>query len=140
APIEPRSRIFKRLETSRRTLPEFPLATGDHRFLPRATPPSEPRMESVLARRAELIAERYAPAYVVVDAASDVLHFSGRTGRYLDPAGGAASLNLLSLVKADLRLGLRSALARAAKQNEPVQVSDVSMQLNGHSASVEIVV
>ena len=54
------------------------------------------------------MAERYAPAYVVVDDAYDVLHFSGRTGRYIDPATGAASLNLLNLVHRDLRLDLRA--------------------------------
>ena len=43
------------------------------------------------------IAAGYAPAYVVVDAADDVVLFSPGTGRFLDPAG-APTLHLPSLV------------------------------------------
>jgi two-component system CheB/CheR fusion protein len=48
--------------------------------------------------------ERYAPAYMIVDESHEVLHFSGRTGRFLDPPTGIASLNVLNLVHRDLRM------------------------------------
>ena len=50
-----------------------------------------------LKTQAERIATGYAPAYVVVDEADDVVLFSQTTGRFLDPAG-AATLHLPSLV------------------------------------------
>src|SRR5207248_10525869 len=63
-------------------------------------PPGETRtssrnraVESGIAKRAERVAERYMPAYVIVDDQSEVLHFSGRTGRFLEPATGSANLN-----------------------------------------------
>jgi two-component system, chemotaxis family, CheB/CheR fusion protein len=141
APIEPRSRIFRRLETATRTLPDFPFTAVDRRLLEStATLPRVRPGDGMLARRAERIAERYAPAYVVIDDAFNVLHFSGRTGRFLDPAGGAASLNLLSLVHSDLRPDLRSALARAAEQTPSVQVNNLQIRVNGHSMIVEMVV
>ncbi|WP_018263553.1 CheR family methyltransferase [Methylobacterium sp. WSM2598] len=141
APIEGRSRIFRRLETGTRTLPDFPFAAVDRRVTASAVPPERPRAaEATLTRRAERFAERFAPAYVIVDESYTVLHFSGRTGRYIDPAGGAASLNLLQLVHPDLRLDLRAALTRAAEHGATVQLDGLRIGLNGHRLVVDLVV
>jgi two-component system CheB/CheR fusion protein len=141
APIEPRSRIFRRLETGTRSLPDFPFTAVDRRFLRPPEAEDRPRPpEAVLARRAERLAERYAPAYVIVDEAYNVLHFSGRTGRYIDPAGGAASLNLLQLVHPDLRMDLRTALSRAAEEKSTVRMPNLGVGADGHRLLVELVV
>ncbi|ACL58661.1 CheR family methyltransferase [Methylobacterium nodulans] len=141
APIENRSRIFRRLETGTRTLPDFPFTAVDRRLVAAIPPIERPRAaEASLTRRAERFAERYAPAYVIVDEAYTVLHFSGRTGRYIDPAGGVATLNLLQLVHPDLRLDLRAALARAADHGRTVQAEGLRMGLNGHRLTVDLVV
>ncbi|MGY2053123.1 CheR family methyltransferase [Methylobacterium sp. JK268] len=140
-PIEGRSRIFRRLETGTRTLPDIPFSTIERRLTPPLLPADRPRAaEATLTRRAERFAERFAPAYVIVDESYTVLHFSGRTGRYIDPAGGAASLNLLQLVHPDLRLDLRAALARAAEQGRTVQLDGLRLGLNGHRLVVDLVV
>ncbi len=140
APIESRSRIFRRLEGSARSLPDFPFTTLDRRPVS-AVPADRTRVaEATLARRAERFVERYAPAYVIVDEAFTVLRFSGRTGRYIDPAGGAASLNLLQLVHPDLRLDLRAALAQAAEQGGTVQVEGLRIGANGQRLAVDLVV
>ena len=67
-----------------------------------------------LLREAERVVGRHAPAYVVVDGRFGVRHFSEAAGRYVEPAAGAASLNLLSLVHPDLAAPLREALVQAA--------------------------
>ena len=67
-----------------------------------------------LLREAERIAGRLAPAYVVVDRRFQVLHFSEAAGRYVEPAAGAASLDLRRLVHRDLASPLREALAQAS--------------------------
>ncbi|WP_246775518.1 CheR family methyltransferase [Methylobacterium aquaticum] len=139
--IDRRYRIFRRLESATRVLPEFPLTvTADRRqaegggaFRPRT-------IEGGLARRAERVAERYAPAYVVVDEAYDVLHFSGRTGRYIDPATGAASLNLLNLVHRDLRLDLRAALLKAGAEHRTIKAERTAMGSDGERRLVTLVV
>lgn len=86
------------------------------------------------------MAERYAPAYVVVDRDHEVLHFSGRTGRYLEPASGAASLGLLNLVHRDLRLDLRAALHRATEDMRRVESPPVPVGDNGDRLLVKLVV
>ncbi|TNC05709.1 PAS domain S-box protein [Methylobacterium terricola] len=139
--IDRRYRIFRRLESATRVLPEFPLTVVADRRLAESGGALRPRaVEGSLARRAEQVAERYAPAYVVVDEAYDVLHFSGRTGRYIDPATGAASLNLLNLVHRDLRLDLRAALLKAGAEHRTVKAERTAMGSDGERRLVTLVV
>ncbi|WP_048433498.1 CheR family methyltransferase [Methylobacterium platani] len=141
APVDRRYRIFRRLESATRVLPEFPLTVAADRRQAETGGAFPPRaIEGGLARRAERVAERYAPAYVVVDEAYDVLHFSGRTGRYIDPATGAASLNLLNLVHRDLRLDLRAALLKAGAEHRTVKAERTAMGSDGERRLVTLVV
>src|SRR5262249_58666783 len=89
-----------------------------------------------LERRAQRIAERYAPAYVITDDNFQILHFSGRTGRYIEPTAGAATLDLLGLIHRDLRLELRTALSRALETSEAVHADQVQLGLNGQGVLV----
>lgn len=140
APVDRGFRIFQRLDTSVRIMPDFPFTAVDRRPSENQLPPRPRSIEGNLARKAESIAERYAPAYVVTDSQFDVLHFSGRTGRYIEPAGGTASLNLLNLVHSDLRLDLRAALTKAAEEDQNVQLDGLAMGTNGKRLLVDIVV
>jgi len=141
APVEARSRIFRRLETGTRALPDFPLTPVDRRPVKAAATVERSRpVAASLTRQAERLVERYSPAYVIVDEAYNVLHFSGGTGRYIDPAGGSASLNLLQLLHPDLRVDLRAALTRAAEENRTAHVENLRMGLNGASLIVDMVV
>ena len=133
SPVDRQRRIFQRLETPTRVLPQFPLSAGDRaarsmgetRPAPRRTP------DGGLGRQAERVAERHAPAYVLVDPQYEVLHFSGRTGRFLEPAPGTANLSILNLVHRDLRVELRAALQRAAHDFAPVEASGLTMEASG---------
>jgi two-component system, chemotaxis family, CheB/CheR fusion protein len=56
------------------------------------------------------ILELYGPPGVLVNERMEVLHFRGRTGRYLDPAPGAASFDLLRLARPELHIALKRAV------------------------------
>ncbi|WP_455429905.1 CheR family methyltransferase [Microvirga arabica] len=139
-PVDRAFRIYQRLETTVRVMPDFPFTAVDRRPPENVLPPRPRAVEGNLVRQAETIAERYAPAHVVIDDNFDVLHFSGRSGRYIEPAGGAASLNLLNLVHPDLRLDLRVALTKAGEERQTVQIEGLSMGTNGKRRMVDIVV
>ncbi|MBR1127971.1 CheR family methyltransferase [Bradyrhizobium iriomotense] len=140
APIDRRARIFRKLDTGTRLPPEFPISTSAGRA-PVEVPPVRSFGPDVgLERRAQRIAERYAPAYVITDNNFQILHFSGRTGRYIEPTAGAASLDLLQLVHRDLRLELRTALSRASETNEVAHAEHVQLGVNGHRVLVDITV
>ncbi|HEY8613207.1 MAG TPA: CheR family methyltransferase, partial [Roseomonas sp.] len=140
--VDRRYRIFRRQETAARILPEFPLTarseprrgTGEVASSLRHSPGGQ------LAKRAERVVERYAPAYVVTDQDYDVLNFSGRTGPFLDPSSGAANLNLLNLVHRDLRLDLRAALHRAAAERRTARVAPLRMGIEGEARRVGLTV
>lgn len=143
SPIDRRHRIFQRQDALSRFLPEFQLSTRVERAESGGEAHSAARnrdVQSGIAKRAERVAERYAPAYIIVDDQSEVLHFSGRTGRYLEPATGSANLNLLSLVHRDLRLDLRSSLLKAATEHMGVKTERIVMGLNGNRVGVSLAV
>ena len=143
-PIDRRNRIFRRLETPTRVLPDFPLSPRTDRpeaggeVAWRADPPRA--LTGRIGRRVDQVAERYAPAYLVVDENYEVLHFSGRTGRFLEPSSGAATLNLLNLVHRDLRLDLRTALHKALSQHEKAESRNVRLGVNGTARAINIIV
>jgi two-component system, chemotaxis family, CheB/CheR fusion protein len=144
APVDRRNRLFRRVETDTRIIPDFPLTPrarllepGGPAVLPAVSPS---RLGVAIGRQAEAVAERYAPAYIVVDQHFDVLHFSGRTGRYLDPSAGAATLNLLNLVHRDLRLDLRSALHRALAEGRRMELPRLTVHADDRAYLLNLVV
>ena len=144
APVDRKSRVFRRLETATRIIPDFPLTSRRQNSEPGVPSPASPQLENRLSpsvsRQAEVVADRYAPAYIVVDAHGDVLHFSGQTGRYLEPSAGAASLSLLNLVHRDLRLDVRSALQHALANGRRVEVPRLTIRQSDHVHGINLVV
>jgi two-component system CheB/CheR fusion protein len=144
APVDRRNRLFRRLETATKVIPQFPLAARGpqrDRSASATPPPLRPSgLALPISRRAEQIAERYGPAYVIIDADHEVLHFSGRTGPFLEPVSGAASLNLLSLVHRDLRLDLRTLLHHASEEKRRVEQLRIPVGNNGDSKLVNLFV
>lgn len=57
----------------------------------------------------QLILQRYAPATVLTDKKGNIVHISGRTGKYIEPAAGRANWNIFVMA----REGLRYELSRA---------------------------
>ena len=139
-PVDRRARIFKRLDTGVRAVPEMPLAwTGSPR---RVEEPGTGRRnpDVSLSSFAERVAERYTPAYMIADEKFEVLHFSGRAGRYIEPMAGVATLDMLNLVHRDLRPDLRAALLKVAETDVPVHADGLEMAVNGHRARVDVIV
>ena len=144
APIDRKSRVFRRVETMTRIVPDFPLSPRTRRPEPidflQTTKPAPARLNGGLNRQVDALAERYTPAYVVVDHHGDVLHFSGRTGRFLEPVSGVASLNLLNLVHRDLRSDLRSALQRAAADGQRIELRKLTIEQEDRVIGLNLIV
>ena len=86
-----------------------------------------------MARQAERLAAGYAPAYVIVDEADEIVLFSQGTGRFLDPSG-AATLHLPSLVSRDLAAEL-SRLLQSSRATGSAQRADGLMVPTADGAS-----
>jgi two-component system CheB/CheR fusion protein len=89
-----------------------------------------------LARRALL--QFFAPASVVADAKGNILYVHGETGKYLRPAPGQASLNLVDMAREGLQLELRAALLAAASQGAATVSREVSVKTNGDFQAISL--
>ncbi|WP_433970217.1 CheR family methyltransferase [Tunturiibacter gelidiferens] len=63
-----------------------------------------------------IILKECAPPGVIVNDALEILQFRGRTSPYLEPASGRANLNILNMVREELAIALRTAIASARKR------------------------
>lgn len=81
-----------------------------------------------LARR--VLLQSYAPASVVTDAKGNILYVHGDTGRYLRPAPGQATLNVVDMARDGLQVELRAAVHDVASRGEPVLDREVAVKTN----------
>lgn len=88
------------------------------------------------ARRA---LETYGPAYVVIDGNNDILRFAGDTGRYLQPASGAASLNLFGLLHRGLRVAARAAVKQARASAKPVVQEGLAITIGNQRQRLRLI-
>ena len=86
-----------------------------------------------LTRRALL--QSYAPASVVTDLKGNILFVHGDTGKYLRPAPGQATLNVVDMAREGLQLELRAAL-NSAGQDAPTLSREISVKNNGDLQAV----
>jgi two-component system CheB/CheR fusion protein len=91
-----------------------------------------------LAKR--VLLQSYAPASVVTDLKGNLLYVHGETGKYLRPAPGQATLNVVEMAREGLQRELRAALHTAATQGTPTLGRELSINTNGdlHSVSFSV--
>ncbi len=107
--------------------------------LPEVTPPSAPvrptlNLQGVADRK---VLELYAPAGVVLNEDHEILQFRGRTGAFLDPAQGTATLNVLKVVRFELHVALKRALDQAVTTEQRV-TAEVTYATGGRSVAVTL--
>jgi two-component system CheB/CheR fusion protein len=73
----------------------------------------------------KMLLEQYVPPSVIINLKGDIFYINGRTGKYLEPAPGQASLNIFDMAREGLKLELNSCVYKASSHNEPVTVEPV---------------
>jgi len=81
---------------------------------------------------------RYSPPGVLINEDMTILRFRGDTSRYIRPAAGKASLNLIAMLHEELRLGLRSAVLKAKKEKGSVRKKGLRFVQKGHIQSLSV--
>ncbi|MDB5615409.1 MAG: chemotaxis protein CheR [Devosia sp.] len=137
AMVDKKQRIFQAREHA--APPRLPNLVGDHRLpafghdrrdrLPQTQFPLRQAVEA-------LVMDRFSPAHVVVNSEGDVVYYSARTGRFLEPSQGAPTRQLLTMARRGLRLELRATLREVAsvqgtvtKENVPLDDDDGRVQM-----------
>lgn len=79
-------------------------------------------------------------AAALVNSNGDGLYFHGRTGLYLEPAPGEATVNILKMAREGLRRDLTMALHKAVASREVVSCQGLKVKTNGDYTSVNLIV
>jgi two-component system, chemotaxis family, CheB/CheR fusion protein len=87
-----------------------------------------------------LIMRSYSPAGVLINEKNEVLYIHGRTGKYLEPAAGEASWNILAMAREGLKMELASAIRKAGIGRQPVRSQRLLVKSNGKDQLINLVV
>lgn len=82
----------------------------------------------------------YAPASVVTDEKGTILYVHGDTGRYLRPAPGHASLNVIEMAREGLQMKLRTAIYNLSTQKKEMVFKDLQVKSNGGYIRVNLAI
>jgi two-component system CheB/CheR fusion protein len=89
-----------------------------------------------LAKRALL--QAFTPAAVVTDLQGNILYVHGETGRFLRPAPGQPTHNIVEMARDGLQIELREALNRAAAHALPTISQPLNVRTDGETLPVDL--
>jgi chemotaxis methyl-accepting protein methylase len=133
-----KGRIFRRVGQdptstpglSQRRLPAVPFVEGAN----------QRRVDELGTLVDDVIARQFTPAAVLVNADGDILYFSGRTGRFLEPAAGKVNVNLHAMAREGLREALVGVVSRALRQAEPIRIDGLRVGGQSDGPLVNVIV
>ncbi len=140
-PENNKARIYRRLDQS------LPVTGLD--FPGRPTHEAYPPIEAAQAERGDklglltdhLIQQNWAPAAVLVNANGDIVYFSGRTGKYLEPAAGETNINIHAMAREGLREALTGMVRKALKDLQPICLNGLRLiDSHGSTQIVDVIV
>lgn len=76
----------------------------------------------------QVLLDTNVPPAVFVNEKGDIVYVHGRTGKFLEPASGQSTLNVLAMSREGLRFELRSALQKASADNVQVKAPIVRIK------------
>ena len=132
--LDSKWKIFERQEVPRALVQQVDFPSGlpgkEERFdtAPALGIEDKPNLGQ-LTRNAVL--ERFSPAALLIDAAANILHISGRTGKYLEASSGPPSQNALDMAREGLRIELSSAIRSALATKTMETRRKVRVKTNG---------
>ncbi len=137
--IDKKQRLFQRRDHAAAPL-QFPLFTPGVRP---GTGGGQTRREpaAILRHAVETrVLENFAPPHVVVNREGDIVHYSARTGKYLEAASGMPSRQLLAAARRGLRLDLRSAFEEALETRHTAVRDGVAVEIDDHVQAIKLTV
>lgn len=95
--------------------------------------------EAILAELAQRsLLQVFAPAAVITDLQGNILYVHGETGKYLRPAPGQATLNIIEMAREGLQIELLSAICAAASEGTLIVNRQVSIKTDGGLFAVHL--
>jgi two-component system CheB/CheR fusion protein len=88
----------------------------------------------------QALLSHYAEAGILVNSRGEIFYIFGRTGQFLEPSSGDASLNVLSMARQGLRREMATALHRAVADKKPAGYRGIKVKSNGDFVSVDLTI
>ncbi|NTV92421.1 MAG: PAS domain-containing protein [Chlorobiaceae bacterium] len=142
--IDSKTRLFRQLYKGIR--PEwldFPSSFSalpcipDRAMLPEKLATSETNMKSITD---QILIQQFAPAAVLTNDKGDIIYFSGRTGKYLEPAAGKANLNIFAMAREGIRYDLNILFSNVLRQKGELTKKGLTVGTNGGKLTVDVTV
>jgi two-component system CheB/CheR fusion protein len=141
APIDKKWKIFKRKHFFVERATDYPPVPIYHGSLAGEVAEKKRSADADVHSLAEkVILEDYAPPGVLVNERFEIVHFMGKTDRYLETPVGKASFNILKMAREGLRFKLNTALHNAVRQKKTTQYDAVRVKYNGEFRIVDLTV
>ncbi len=142
SPYSGKARIFRRLETGR-VLDHIDFPTSFPSYLhseinskvdmKNFSPNPKVLVES-------LILQIYSLPCILVTDQGDILFIHGKTGKYLEPASGKASLNIFTMAREGLKQALTESFQKAIRKKAILNLKNVMIKQNNDSINVDITI
>lgn len=87
----------------------------------------------------QYIQQTYSPAAVLVNAEGDILYFSGRTGKYLEPAAGKVNVNIHAMAQPGLREVLISALPLVVREKSQLIHTNLRVGRKDEAKKIDLI-
>ncbi|MEN6293496.1 MAG: CheR family methyltransferase, partial [Methanobacterium sp.] len=99
------------------------------------------KKDTDIAKNVEkLLVEKYVPPTAIVNSDGKVIFIHGRVGKYLEPAAGVASLNIVDMAREGIKFELNSAISEAVLKNKDVIYKNLEVKTNGSYQPVDLIV
>jgi two-component system CheB/CheR fusion protein len=132
-------KIYQKKRTTARVVAHF---IGPEYAVPRLEPAHSPNIPEAgfdVDREVErILAHRFVPASIVVNASMEIVQFRGKVGPYIEPASGHPTFSLSKMAREDLQVDLRDLLTRARKENKAVRKEGLRIASNGGTRTIDI--
>ena len=135
-PLGDGTRIYQRCHTAGRVvISGFPFVpVGTHARLAAAlnAPAKTSQTHQTLQAQADqILLRKFVPGAALVTCQGDIVYFSGRTGKYLEPAAGKANLNLVAMARPGLTQPLTELFNRTVQTQTNQLSEDVVYLIDG---------
>jgi len=137
--VDKKQKIYQKKRTGTRIITYF---TGTDYGVRKSdgSKPAKPAQNGFAVEKGveRLLANRFAPASIVVNDEMEIVQFRGRTGAYLEPAAGHPTFSLSKMAREGLLVDLRAALNKAKKENAPVRREGVHVKADDYVKEVNL--
>ena len=138
--VDSQLKIYKRtgIPVNNRLL-DFPksFTNTNKKISQNMTTPKKPDNIQTLAEK--IILKNFAPASVLINGHGDILHITGRTGNYLEPAAGKVNWNIYAMAREGLSKILPGAIRRVKQSSEPLKIPNTIIGINGSTQVVDLI-